>query len=78
MAKKTYQIVVEGVVSATHIVDADDIVKAGEIARRNFSNDTGAKYHSVAIVDIFKQPEAVELNFKKMKEKRLKSYQRNA
>ena len=27
MAKKTYQIVVEGVVSATHIVDADDIVK---------------------------------------------------
>jgi hypothetical protein len=69
MAKKTYQIVVEGVTSATHIVDADDIVKASEIARRNFSNDTGAKYHSVAVVDIFKQPEVVEINFKKMREK---------
>ena len=69
MAKKTYQIVVEGVTSATHIVDADDIVKASEIARRHFSNDTGANYHSVAVVDIFKQPEVVELNFKKMREK---------
>jgi hypothetical protein len=69
MAKKTYQIVVEGVVSATHIIDAEDIVKAAEIARRNFSNDTGANYHSVAVVDIFKQPEVVELNFKKMREK---------
>ena len=69
MAEKTYQIVVEGVVSATHIIDAEDIVKAAEIARRNFSNDTGAKYHSVAVVDIFKQPEVVELNFKKMREK---------
>jgi hypothetical protein len=44
-------------------------MKASEIARRNFSNDTGANYHSVAVVDIFKQPEVVELNFKKMREK---------
>ena len=69
MAKKTYQIVVEGVTSATHIIDADDIVKASEIARREFSKDTGANYHSVAVVDIFKQPEVVELNFKKIREK---------
>jgi len=68
MALKTYQIVVEGVVSATHVVDADDIVKASEIARRNFSKDTGANYHGVAVVDIFKTPEVVELNFKKMRE----------
>ena len=62
MAKKTYQIVVEGVVSATHIVDADDIVKASEIARRDFSKDTGANYHGVAAVDIYKQPSELELD----------------
>ena len=65
MAKKTYQIVVEGVVSATHIVDADDIVKASEIARRDFSKDTGANYHGVAVVDIFKQPSELELDLMK-------------
>jgi hypothetical protein len=65
MAKKTYQIVVEGVVSATHIVDADDIVKASEIARRDFSKDTGANYHGLAVVDIFKQPSELELDLMK-------------
>tara|TARA_R110002020_G_scaffold417817_1_gene627067 strand:+ start:220 stop:429 length:210 start_codon:yes stop_codon:yes gene_type:complete len=65
MALKTYQIVVEGVVSATHIVDADDIVKASEIARRDFSKDTGANYHGVAVVDIFKQPSELELDLMK-------------
>ena len=68
MAKKTYEIVVEGVVSATHIVDADNPVRASEIARREFSKDTGANYHGVAVVDIFKTPEVVELNFKKIRE----------
>ena len=69
MALKTYEIIVEGVVSATHIVEAANPVEASEIARRNFSKDTGANYHGVAVVDIFKHPEVVELNFKKMREK---------
>ena len=68
MALKTYEIVVEGVVSATHIVEAENPAKASEIARRDFSKDTGANYHGLAVVDIFKQPEVVELNFKKMRE----------
>lgn len=68
MALKTYEIVVEGVVSATHIVEAENPAEASEIARRDFSKDTGANYHGLTVVDIFKQPEVTELNFKKMRE----------
>ena len=68
MALKTYEIVVEGVVSATHIVEAENPAEASEIARHDFSKDTGANYHGLAVVDIFKQPEVTELNFKKMRE----------
>jgi len=68
MALKTYEIIVEGVVSATHIVEAENPAEASEIARRDFSKDTGANYHGLAVVDIFKTPEVTELNFKKMRE----------
>jgi len=62
MALKTYEIVVEGVVSATHIVEAENPAEASEIARRDFSKDTGANYHGLAVVDIFKQPSELELD----------------
>jgi len=69
MAKQTYEIVVEGVISKTHIVDAENEKVASETARRQFSEWTGANYHALAVVDIFKTPGQIELNFKKMMEK---------
>jgi hypothetical protein len=67
MALKTYEIVVEGVVSATHIVEAENPAEASEIARRDFSKDTGANYHGLAVVDIFKQPSELELDLMRRK-----------
>jgi len=51
--KKTYEIVVEGVVSQTFVIDADDVVKASEVARRDFAKDNGSDYHGLNVVDIF-------------------------
>ena len=65
MAIKTYEVICEGVVSATHIVEAENPAEASEIARRDFSKDTGAEYHGVAAVDIYKQPSELELDLMK-------------
>ena len=67
MAIKTYEVICEGVVSATHIVEAENPAEASEIARRDFSKDTGANYHGLAVVDIFKQPSELELDLMRRK-----------
>jgi len=54
--KKTYEIVVEGVVSQTFVIDAEDVVKASEVARRDFAKDNGSDYHGLNVVDIFQLP----------------------
>ena len=51
--KKTYEIVVEGVVSQTFVIDAEDVVKASEVARRDFAKDNGSDYLGLNVVDIF-------------------------
>ena len=51
--KKTYEIVVEGVVSQTFVIVAEDVVTASEVARRDFAKDNGSDYLGLNVVDIF-------------------------
>lgn len=67
MALKTYEVTCEGVVSRVQIVEAQNIVEASEKARREFSNITGAGYHSVAAVGIYKTPSELELDLMRRK-----------
>ena len=61
MAIKTYEVTCEGVVSRIQVVEAENVVEASEKARKAFSKGTGAEYHAVAAVDIYKQPSELEL-----------------
>ena len=65
MALKTYEVTCEGVVSAIQIVEAENVVEASEKARWAFFKSTGAEYHGVAAVDIYKQPSELELDLMK-------------
>ena len=62
MALKKYEVTVEGVVSRIQVVEAENVVEASEKARKAFSKSTGADYHGVAAVDIYKQPSELELD----------------
>ena len=65
MALKTYEVICEGVVSRIQIVEAENVVEASEKARWAFFKSTGAEYHGVAAVDIYKQPSELELDLMK-------------
>lgn len=67
MALKTYEVICEGVVSRIQIVEAENVVEASEKARWAFFKSTGAEYHGVAAVDIYKQPSELELDLMRRK-----------
>ena len=62
MALKTYEVTCEGVVSVIQIVEAENVVEASQKARKEFSKQTGAEFHGVTAVDIYKTPSELELD----------------
>ena len=53
---KTYEIVCEGMVSRTIMVDANDLSEAVNQARKEFSLLVGAREEDVEIADIYSEP----------------------
>ena len=53
---KTYEIVCEGMVSRTIMVDANDLSEAVSQARKEFSLLVGAREEDVEIADIYSEP----------------------
>ena len=59
---KTYEVVCEGVVQRTVLIEAKNSVEAAEAARQEFASLVGADREGVAIVDIYSEP----VKFKEM------------
>ncbi len=53
---KTYEIVCEGMVSRTIMVDANDLSEAVSQARKEFSLLVGAREEDVEVADIYSEP----------------------